>query len=94
MRCSLRVPASRRAPPGRQDEREERTMRPNVTHVRQSRPDSGLGFQVKVLHTSQGVPFSTRNGKVEAFQLSGEHLGVARVRGAKGTSWKMIRTVT
>jgi len=25
--------------------------RENVAHVRQSRPDSGLGFQVKVLNT-------------------------------------------
>jgi hypothetical protein len=29
----------------------------NLAHIRQSRPDSGLGFQVKVLKTFQVVPF-------------------------------------
>ena len=29
-----------------------------MAHVRQSRPDSGIGFQVKVLKTVQGVVFS------------------------------------
>ena len=37
--------------------------RANVAHVRQSRPDSGLGFQVKVLNTLQGVPFSLGSGQ-------------------------------
>ena len=27
-----------------------------MAHIRQSRPDSGLGFQVKVLHTLQLFP--------------------------------------
>ena len=31
---------------------------PNMAHTRQSRPDSGLGLQVKVLHTVQVVPSS------------------------------------
>ena len=29
-----------------------------MAHVRQSRPDSGLGFQAKVLKTFQSVPCS------------------------------------
>jgi len=33
-----------------------------VAHIRQSRPDSGLGFQVKVLDTLQGVPSSLGSG--------------------------------
>ena len=32
--------------------------RANVAHLRQSRPDYGLGFQVKFLKTFQVVPFS------------------------------------
>jgi len=31
-------------------------------HVRQSGPDSGLGFQSNVLKTFQGVPFPLRSG--------------------------------
>ena len=27
-----------------------------MAHKRQSRPDAGLGFQVKALETSEGVP--------------------------------------
>ena len=30
----------------------------DVAHIRQSRPDSGLGFQVKVRKTFQVVPYS------------------------------------
>jgi len=33
-----------------------------VAHIWQSRPDSGLGFQVKVLTTSSVVPFSFDSG--------------------------------
>ena len=33
-----------------------------MAHVRQSRPDSGLGFQVKVLEAFQGVPSSLKSG--------------------------------
>ena len=32
-----------------------------VAHIRQSRPDSVLGFQVKVLKIIEGVPFSLRS---------------------------------
>ena len=34
----------------------------NTAHVRQSRPDSGLGFQVKVLTTFYLVPTSLGSG--------------------------------
>ena len=33
-----------------------------MARIRQSKPDSGLGFQVKVLHTLQGVPSSLGSG--------------------------------
>ena len=33
-----------------------------MAHIRQSRPDYGLGFQVKVLRTFQVVPFSLGSG--------------------------------
>ena len=33
-----------------------------MAHVRQSRPDYGLGFQVKVLKTRQVVPSSLGSG--------------------------------
>ena len=36
--------------------------RANSAHVRQSRPDSGLGFQVKVFKLFQGVPSSLGSG--------------------------------
>jgi hypothetical protein len=29
-----------------------------MAHIRQSGPDSGLGFQMKVLKSSQGAPYS------------------------------------
>ena len=35
--------------------------RANVAHIRQSRPDSGLGLKVKVLKTFQGIPSSLEN---------------------------------
>ena len=36
--------------------------RANLAHIRQSRPDSGLGFQVKFLTTFYGVPSSLESG--------------------------------
>ena len=36
--------------------------RANVAHVRQSRPDSGLGFQVNVLKITRVVPSSLGSG--------------------------------
>ena len=33
-----------------------------MAHIRQSRPDSGLGFQVKVVHTIPVVPSSLGSG--------------------------------
>ena len=36
--------------------------RANMEHIRQSRPDSGLGFQVKVRKTFQVVPSSLGSG--------------------------------
>jgi len=43
--------------------------RANVAHIRQSRPDSGLGFQVKVLKTFKDVPSSLESGACR--QISG-----------------------
>ena len=34
-----------------------------MAHIRQSRPDSGIGFHVKVLKTFQVVPFSLGSGE-------------------------------
>jgi len=33
-----------------------------MAHIRHSRPDSGLGFQVEVLETFEHVPFSLGSG--------------------------------
>jgi len=38
--------------------------RAKTAHIRQSRPDPGLVFQVKVLETFQGVPSCLGSGKV------------------------------
>jgi hypothetical protein len=38
--------------------------RANMAHIRQSRPDSGLGFQVKVLKLFKGVPSLLRRAGV------------------------------
>jgi len=40
-----------------------------MAHIRQSRPDSGLGFQVKVLTTFQVDPSSRGSGMVRIRQL-------------------------
>ena len=34
-----------------------------LAHIRQSKPDSGVGVQVKVLKTCQGVPSSLGSGQ-------------------------------
>ena len=38
--------------------------RAKIAHIRQSRPDSGLGFRVKVLKTFEVVPSSLGSGRV------------------------------
>jgi len=40
-------------------------FRANMAHVRQSRPDSGLGFQVKVLKPFQVDPSSLGGGQAQ-----------------------------
>jgi len=49
---------------GRGGERLDRLQRANVAHIRQSRPDSGLGLQVKVLKPGKStflkVPFQVK----------------------------------
>ena len=37
--------------------------RANMAHIRQSRPDSGLGFQAKVLKTFRDVPYLIGRGR-------------------------------
>ena len=37
-----------------------------MAHIRQSRPDSGLGFHVKVLQTFQVVPSSFGGGRLKS----------------------------
>ena len=44
-------------------------FRASMAHKRQSRPDSGHGFQAKVLKTFEGVPASLGSGPV----LTGRH---------------------
>ena len=46
--------------------------RANVAHVRQSRPDSGRGFQAKVVETVNAVPSSLGSG---GYGLGMEYLG-------------------
>ena len=48
--------------PTRPRVRKKHRCRANVAHTRQSRPDSGLGFLVKVLRTCQVVPSSLGSG--------------------------------
>jgi len=51
-----------------------------MAHIRQSRPDSGLGFQVKVLKTFQVVPSSLESGVITLALkvLQSEHLLLLR----------------
>ena len=39
--------------------------RANMAHIRQSRPDSGLGSQANVLKRFKVVPFSLSSGRVQ-----------------------------
>ena len=55
------IPPVPAAPPSRVRGMRCRT---SMAHTRQSRPDSGLGFQVKVLKTFQVVPSSLGSGTV------------------------------
>ena len=41
-------------------------FRANVVHIRQLKPDAGLGFRVKVLKTFQVVPYSVGSGRCAA----------------------------
>ena len=41
--------------------------RANMAHIRQSRPDSGLGFQVDVLEPFHVVPSSLGSGETNVF---------------------------
>ena len=55
----------------------------NMAHVKQSKPDSGLGFQVKVLKTFQVAPCSLRCGADEDFlgrNPGHDHFPAGRVR--------------
>ena len=45
--------------------------RGTLARIRQSRPDSGLGFQLKVLKTFQGVPSSLESGRQNNARLVG-----------------------
>ena len=51
-----------------------------MAHMRQSRPDSGLGFQVKVLTTIQGLTFSLVSVEIRDYQKS-----VGRVASGQNT---------
>jgi len=54
-----------------------------MAHVRQSRLDSGLDFQVKVFKTFSGVPSSLESGRAHrrrGSRVSGLELGI-RVQG-------------
>ena len=48
----------------------------NMAHIRQSRPESGLGFQVNVLQLLQVVPSSLGSGCSDAWPGGGQHSGV------------------
>jgi len=45
-----------------------------MAHIRQSRPDSGPGFQVKVIETISGVSSSLGSGTTEKAQSSREFI--------------------
>ena len=42
----------------------------NSAHIRQSGPDSGLGFQAKFIETFEVVPFSLGSGQEEDSETS------------------------
>ena len=49
-----------------------------LAHIRQSRPDFDLGFQIKVLETFSGVASSLGNGKATIAQGIGHALEPTR----------------
>jgi len=53
----------------------------NMAHVKQSRPDSGLGFQVEVLEIFQVVPSSQTNGFFPRAASSQEYAYLSLSRG-------------
>ena len=67
-----------------------------MAHIRQSRPDYVLGFQVKVLKTFQVVPSSLDSGKEQEVWLSQENLSGALGSGPRGQPSKLgtNKTVT
>ena len=63
--------------------------RANMAHIRESRPDIGLGFKAKVLQTIEGVPFLHGNGPQTSYlEPSTSHLdspGKSKRRGIRRT---------
>jgi len=60
--------------------------RANMAHVRQSRPDSGIGFQVKVPEMFQVVPCSLGSGLDRVYLSSWIGVGAIVFRSMKASA--------
>ena len=63
--------------------------RPRMAHARQSRPNSGRGFQVKVLEPFQVVPYSL--GRTYCRENS-EHMRQSRPDSGRGFQARVLKT--
>ena len=62
IKCSMqRLRIAAQCGPGLRSDAYSPQPQANVAHISQSRPDSGLGFQVKVLKTLEVVPYLSHN---------------------------------
>ena len=66
----------------------------NMAHTRQSRPHSGLGFQVKVLDFFKGVPSSRESGGVSRPRTPKVRDVSYRLRAMRGATQNVVRAFT
>ena len=62
-----------------------------MAHVRQSRPDSGLGFQIKVLKTLYVVPLLLEIGTAEGRDGSEDHISAYLARLDYGLGFRRLQ---
>ena len=69
---------------GERARREQARCLANMAHIRQSKPDSGLGYQVKLLILFQVVPSSLESGYRDRLdKKTGTHAGSVQLKGVK-----------
>ena len=70
---------------GERARREQARCLANMAHIRQSKPDSGLGYQVKLLILFQVVPSSLESGYRDRLdKKDGDACGVRAVERGEG----------